>query len=148
MDDVMAVIDEPAVARAVDRCLIARSVDQHATTRLHPRPCEWCAFPLDYLRQQLDGFNAWAGWSERARSYERHEVRVWVEWARANQAEAEAQIVAAQGLVGEHGEGGSIPPATPLEKDRPAATNLVGQVQTSEVEAAELVGDDLAAWIP
>ncbi len=105
----MAVIDEPATARAVERCLIARSIDRRGETRTHPRRCEWCDYPLEVLRQQLDGFNAWAGWSERARTYDRHEIRVWVEWARSHPAEAEAEITAAQGLA----EPMSSPPSPP-----------------------------------
>lgn len=123
----MAVIDEPATARAVERCLIARSIDKRGETRTHPRRCEWCDYPLEVLRQQLDGFNAWAGWSESGHSYERHEVRVWVEWARTHAAEAEAQIVAAQGLL-EPMDDPPPPPAhgappAPIEEDVTAWLN-------------------------
>lgn len=94
----MAVIDEPAVARAIDRCLAARSLADRRgpVTRVHPRPCGWCDYPLDELRRLLEGFNAWAGWDERRRTYERHDVRVWAEAARRDPAAAEAAICSAQ----------------------------------------------------
>jgi len=172
----MAVIDEPAAARAIDRCLVARSLadKRGPVTRTHPGTCGWCDYPLEQLRQLLEGFNAWAGWDERRRRYERFEVQVWTEHARAHPDQAEAEIVAAQAFVpplttgavppagGTPTPGGSIPPALPSAEDRIAATFRVGRVQTSPPDALndasepttppdadpahEPIDEELAAW--
>ena len=105
----MAVIDEPAAAIAASRCLTARSLSRKPGgewTESPARRCGWCDYPPEVLAALIDGFNAWAGWSERSRTYERHDARVWAEMARRDHDEAERQIVAAQGLQ----------PMTPLEE--------------------------------
>ncbi len=81
----MTVIFEPASAIAAGLCLTARTITTDGRTARHPRPCGWCDYPIDDLRKLIDGFNAWAGWSERSHSYERHEARVFAELKVAEQ---------------------------------------------------------------
>lgn len=101
----MAVIDDPAVAVAVSRCLAARSAsvrtgDEYRGDR-HPRRCTWCDFPPGYLAELLDGWNAWAEPRDRGKStvYTRHDVQVFAELQRRDPAEAERRVVAAQGFT-------------------------------------------------
>lgn len=102
----MTVIFEPAAAIAASRCLTARTVDpSHATTNAHPRPCGWCDTPVEGLRSMVEGFNAWAGFDLRGNTYQRHEVRVFVDLPRDEQ---ERQIVEAQAFP--------EPPAAPMEQ--------------------------------
>lgn len=136
----MTVIDEPHDAVAASRCLTARSLDtgRGAVTAQHPRRCAWCAIDLAELTRRIEGWNAWADPKDRGRStvYERHAARTFVEWSRKQPAEAEALIVAAQGLepLEEHRVGGSDPLDHRPDEDRPAASFPVGQVQTSTPE--------------
>lgn len=127
----MSVIDDPAVARAIDRCVTARAIADRRgpVTRTHPRPCGWCDYPTDHLVRLLEGFNVWSGWDERTRTYERHDVRVWTVAARRNPAEAERLIVAAQGLV------------EPLPATPPPPAHESGAPQP-----APPVDEELAAW--
>lgn len=90
----MTVIFEPASAIAASRCLTARSIDPvHGRTNAHPRPCGWCPTPVEGLRSMVEGFNQWSGFDVAKNTYERHEVRVFVDLPRAEQ---ERQIVEAQ----------------------------------------------------
>jgi len=82
----MTVLFEPASAIAASLCLTARAVADKAITDRHPRPCGWCLYSPDELRQMVDGFNAWAGFRERTRTYERHDARIFAELPRAEQA--------------------------------------------------------------
>lgn len=66
---------EPASAVAAGHCLTARLVDKDATTNAHPRRCGWCDFPLDALRQLIDGFNEWAGFDPKTGKYAQHDAR-------------------------------------------------------------------------
>lgn len=79
------VLFDPAAAIAAGICLTARSVAPKTLDR-HPRPCGWCEYEPDELRQMIDGFNAWAGFRERSGTYERHDARVFAELPRAEQA--------------------------------------------------------------
>jgi hypothetical protein len=94
----MTVIDEPAAAVAAGRCVTARSLavpGRDRTMANHPGPCAWCDYPLADLARMVDGFNAWAGWDERRRTYDRHDARVFQDLPRAEQ---ERRIVEAQGF--------------------------------------------------
>ena len=128
----MTVIDEPAAAIAAGRCLTARSLARKpgdVWTVSHPRTCGWCDYPPDVLRRLIEGFNAWAGWAERSRSYERHDARVWAESARRDPDAAERQIVAAQGFQPTEPVDGPVahdpeapPPAPPVDEELAAWT--------------------------
>lgn len=89
----MSVIDEPASAVAAALCLVARNND--GVTSRHPRRCGWCDYPTDELVRMVDGFNTWAGFNDRRRTYERHDARVFAELPPARQAEL---VLAAQGF--------------------------------------------------
>jgi hypothetical protein len=80
------VLFEPASAIAAGLCLAARTIAEGRSLR-HPRPCGWCDYPVDGLRSMIDGFNAWAGWHEKRRTYERHDCRVFAELPARRQAE-------------------------------------------------------------
>lgn len=82
----MTVLFDPASAIAASLCLTARTIDSKRPMSRHPRPCGWCDYSLDELRQMVDGFNAWAGFRERSGTYERHDARVFAERPRAEQA--------------------------------------------------------------
>lgn len=86
------VLFEPASAIAAGICLTARILADGRTER-HPRPCGWCDYPPDALQRMVDGFNAWAGWSERTHTYQRHDARVFAELKPATQA---AMVLEAQ----------------------------------------------------
>lgn len=97
-------IDEPAAAIAASRCLTARSIARPRRgpwTEQHPRECSWCDLPLDFLRGAIEGWNAWAGPEDRGNGvvYARYDAQAFAELARRDPAEAERQIVAAQGLA-------------------------------------------------
>ena len=96
----MAVITEPEVAVAIGRCVTARSLATvtRQVTSQHPRRCAWCDYPLAELARMVEGYNAWAGYSERSGTYQRHEARVFAELPRDEQVR---RIVAAQGLESE-----------------------------------------------
>lgn len=64
-----------------------------AITSHHPRPCGWCAYPIEELSKSLEDFNVWAGWNEKRRTYEQHVVRVFVDLPRV---ERDRLIVEAQ----------------------------------------------------
>jgi hypothetical protein len=154
----MAVINEPEVAVAAARCVTARALDQHGVTEQHPRPCTWCDYDRGELARMVQGYNTWAGYSERSGTYERHEARVFAELPRDEQLR---RIVEAQGLepesqpveaeadalpTGER-EGGSIPLDPRGAKDRPADAFLVGQVQTNASAPAGDAELDVDAWL-
>lgn len=112
----MAVIDEPAAAVAAARCLSARTLarrpgDEWRPT--HPRRCAWCAYEPATLSGMLDGWNAWSGAKERGRAtvYERYSAQAFSELQRRDPAEAERQIVEAQGLEAEPMEAQAPGPA-------------------------------------
>jgi len=87
---------DPPEAIAAGLCLTARALDPEARrTGRHPRECGWCFYPDEALRELLAAFNAWAGYSERSRTYARHEARVFAELSRDRQAEL---VLAAQGF--------------------------------------------------
>lgn len=81
----MTVVFEPAEAIAAGLCLTARTIAKGVTNR-HPRPCGWCEYSIDELRQLIEGYNAWAGYKERGGTYERHEARLFQGLPRAEQA--------------------------------------------------------------
>lgn len=84
----MTVLFEPASAVAAGICLTARTLTRDGIhPPRHPRPCGWCDYPLDALRSMLEGYNEWAGFKERSRTYERHEARVFQDLSAARQAE-------------------------------------------------------------
>jgi hypothetical protein len=91
----MSVILEPASAVAAGICLAARTIGKPPgiLRGRHPRPCGWCDYPVEDLRRLVDGYNVWAGFSERSRTYERHDARVFAELPAAVQAEL---VLAAQ----------------------------------------------------
>jgi hypothetical protein len=91
----MSVILEPASAVAAGICIAARTIGSPPgiLRGRHPRPCGWCDYPVDELRRLVDEHNAWAGFSERSRTYERHDARVFAELPAATQAEL---VLAAQ----------------------------------------------------
>lgn len=124
----MNVIDDPAAAIAASRCLTARSLAgrQGPVTVQHPRPCAWCDYPLDGLSRMVQGFLEWSGFSERTRTYSRHDARLFDELTRRDPAAAEAEIVAAQGLEALEPE----PPPPAHESPPPAPA----------------VDEELAAW--
>lgn len=108
----MAVIDEPAVAAAVARCLAARVRDpERRLTVTHPRTCGWCAYPTAEIDRMLAGWNEWAGFDPRKGTYGRHEARVFQALPRAEQ---EQLVTAAQDLEPE-----PMPPlpATPADEE-------------------------------
>jgi hypothetical protein len=111
---VTAVLFDPASAIAAGICLTARSVAPRTVDR-HPRPCGWCDYSPDELRQMIDGFNAWAGFSERSGTYERHDARVFAELPRAEQARL---VLEAQAFPPERAmERSPEPPADATEAD-------------------------------
>jgi hypothetical protein len=92
-----AVLFDPAAAIAAGHCLTARSIDEkRRTTRAHPRRCAWCEYSAAELRQMVDGHNAWSGYRESTRTYERHDARVFAELPRERQQEL---VVEAQGFA-------------------------------------------------
>lgn len=134
----MTVIDEPAAAIAASRCLTARSIATRPgdeRTAQHPAPCDWCDFPLAYLAELVAGFNEWAGWRERSRTYERHDARVFAELPRAEQ---ERRIVAAQGIDEPQP---ADPPSNGQGRHEPEPV-----LPTDPPPAREPVDPDLAAW--
>jgi hypothetical protein len=156
----MGVISDPPAAVAAGLCLTARSIDREGVTAQHPRPCAWCDYPLPELLRLVDGYNQWAGWSERAGTFERHEARVFAELPREEQRR---MVLEAQGMVPEsqpvrteepalsHGEGvgGSDPSARRVAKDRSGCrvSGRSGSDLPSEPsEPADDDGLDLAAW--
>lgn len=67
--------EDPAVQQAIGRCAASRA--RHAlphtlplTEQAHPRPCEWCDYPLEHLLAACD----WAVWASR---YVTGEVLTW-----------------------------------------------------------------------
>jgi hypothetical protein len=74
MTDMRPVLFEPASAIAAGICLTARTISDGRTAR-HPRPCGWCTYEPDDLRAMVSGFNAWAGYDERAHTYDRLDAR-------------------------------------------------------------------------
>lgn len=128
----MAVIDEPAAAIAAGRCLTARSLSKRPGGEFerdnHPRRCDWCDFPLDVLAALIDGFNDWAWFKPRTNTYARYDAQTWAEMARRHPEQAEAEIVAAQGLE----------PVT--ERNEPPAH------ESPPAPTAPPVDKELAAW--
>jgi hypothetical protein len=58
-------VTDPAAAVAVARCLLARTQAgigklQAAIDSGHPRPCEWCDYPVDVLVQYAHAFRQYA----------------------------------------------------------------------------------------
>lgn len=113
------VIDDPAAAAAVGRCLIARSIDDRGETTAHPRPCGWCDYPLEDLRRMADGFNEWAAYSQRSNTFGHHELRVFGELPRDEQ---ERRIVEAQAFppLEEPKPVAVTPPAHDVDEEGPA----------------------------
>jgi hypothetical protein len=72
----MTVLFEPASAIAAGLCLTARLLSNGVDKGRHPRPCGWCDYAVEELRQLVDGFNAWAGYDERRGTYSRFEASV------------------------------------------------------------------------
>jgi hypothetical protein len=93
----MSRIDDPASAVAASLCLLARRLDERGITPRHPRPCDWCVWPIAVLVEMVEAFNAAAGYDPRRGTYanDRHDVRVFGSAPRADQV---AQVTAAQGL--------------------------------------------------
>jgi hypothetical protein len=81
-------IDEPASAIAASHCLTARTIDDRGTTRLHPRPCGWCIWPVPVLTGMVDEFNVRAGYDPRRGTHQRHDARVFASLSRADQVAA------------------------------------------------------------
>lgn len=153
----MAVIDDPAVAIAVERCLSARAKARRVGdewTERHPRHCEWCDLPRGYLAELLEGWNEWAQPQDQGKGvvYGRVDAQRFAELQRRDPAAAEALIVAAQGLdpvPDARGEGGSDPRGSLISEDRSAATFSVEQVQNLEPTASKTADEpdpELAAW--
>lgn len=98
----MSVIDEPIAAIAAGRCVLARSLATmgRPPTPQHPRRCAWCDYPLADLSRMVEGWNHWADGKDRGQAtvYARHDAQLFAERSRKHPAEAEALIVAAQGL--------------------------------------------------
>lgn len=58
-------VTDPAAAIAVARCILARTQAgigklQTAVDSGHPRPCEWCPYPVDILVQYAKAFREYA----------------------------------------------------------------------------------------
>jgi hypothetical protein len=87
----VTVIFEPAAAIAAGICMTARTIAEGRTDR-HPRPCGWCDWELDALRQMVDGFEAWAN-RDKAGVPRRFEVVAFQSQPQRLQAE---QVLAAQ----------------------------------------------------
>jgi hypothetical protein len=145
----MPVINEPEVAVAAGLCVTARALDPRGVTTPHPRRCTWCDYDRGELARMVQGYNAWAGYSERSGTYERHEARVFAELPRDEQLR---RIVEAQGLEPEQGVGGSDPSASGGQKDRPAS-HISWRTGSTTSEAAALPGApvddalDVEAWL-
>jgi hypothetical protein len=69
------VLFEPEAAIAASLCMTARIVSRHGVSERHPRRCGWCDYPIETLRQLVDGFNEWAGYQEKTGTYREHEAR-------------------------------------------------------------------------
>lgn len=111
--------EDPAVAAAMGRCLLARSLkvrDQaFRPTLRHPRECGWCPYPLDELQAAVIEFNNWAEFDDVHRTSGRHRTRTFTELRPADQ---EALITAAQALVDEAPpEPEPVPPPAPPAAD-------------------------------
>lgn len=92
-------IREAAAAVAASRCLAARIRDPGRwLTAAHPSRCGWCDYPQPLLVEMVDEFHRWSGWSERRRTYDRHELRVWADLSARAQGD---QVTAAQELEDE-----------------------------------------------
>lgn len=117
----MSVILEPASAVAAGICLAARTIGKPPgiLRGRHPRPCGWCDYPPDDLRRLIEGYNVWAGWSEKRRTYERHDARVFAELPAAVQAEL---VLAAQDFPALEPA-----PATPADPDPDALPSFFDQ---------------------
>lgn len=92
-------IFEPPAAIAAARCVVSRTRPDRRGAPIdpeHPRECAWCPFPTDELVRAVEGFNAWAGWDERSRTHERHDVRLFAELPRERQHQL---VVEAQEFV-------------------------------------------------
>lgn len=125
-------IDEPAAAIAAARCLTARTIARRVGdtwTESHPRECSWCDLPLDFLRDAIDGWNAWAGAEDRGHGvvFRRYDAQAFAELSRQHPDEAERQIVAAQGFT------------EPAEDPLPEAS-------TPPAHQPDPVDEELAAW--
>lgn len=106
------VLFDPPDAIAVSICIAARSLGKGLTSR-HPRPCGWCDYELPDLESMLRGFNAWAGYDERAATYDRLEARAFQGLPARVQAE---QVLAAQSFP-------EAAPAVPMADLEPAAAH-------------------------
>jgi hypothetical protein len=112
----VTVIEEPADAIAAGLCLAARTLSPKAETNRHPRPCGWCVWDLDALRQLVDGFNRWAGYSERSGTYDRHDARVFQDLPAAEQRRL---VLIAQDFPDASPEPDEIVPEPPAEEEAP-----------------------------
>lgn len=111
----MAVIDDPAVAVAAADCVSSRSIGR--LTARHPRPCQWCDYPLDELRRMVEGFVVWAKPKDRGNAtvYDRHDAQVFAELARKDPAKADQLVADARGEA-------PAPPPPPLAPPTPVST--------------------------
>lgn len=123
----MTVFD-PEVAVAIGRCVTARSIELPGRVDPeHPRRCGWCGHPTSELVAALTWFNTWAGWSERSRTYERHDVRIFAELPRDQQR---ARVLTAQDF--EPDEPIQEPAARPAHAAGPEAPSWFGEGGGSE----------------
>jgi hypothetical protein len=135
------VLFDPAAAVAAGHCLTARSVDpERRTTSVHPRRCAWCEYSADELARMVDGFNVWSGYRERTRTYERHDVRIFVELPAARQQEL---VIAAQGF--------EFAVEPPTEEPVTAAPTPAAHEPVEPPSAPEADGqanqEDVVAWL-
>lgn len=107
--------EDPAVAGAMARCLLARTLDpKRRVTDRHPRACGWCDYPTEELRAGVEAFNEWAGFDDRSGSSRRHPTRAFNDLHREEQ---DALITAAQVLVDVEVQGREAgAPATAADK--------------------------------
>ena len=90
--------EDPAVAAAMGRCLVARSLAKEGEPfkpmERHPRTCGWCVYPRAELHAAMDEFKDWAAFDDRHATSGRHATRTFTH--ELSRAEQEARIVEAQ----------------------------------------------------
>ena len=110
--------EDPAVAAAMGRCLLARSLRSGAQsfrpTQRHPRECGWCDYPIEVLQAALIEFNTWAEYDDRRSTSGRHPTRTFAELARDEQ---ERLITVAQALVDAKAPAPADAPAETVQED-------------------------------
>ncbi len=109
--------EDPAVAAAMGRCLLARSIarqgEDFAPTQRHPRACGWCDYPVPELEAAVREFNTWAEYDDRRSTSGRHATRAFTH--DLSREQQEALIVAAQAFVDEPVTV-AVPPAPDVEE--------------------------------